>query len=489
MSRLRIAPGAAARLISGANKELLCHPPTRHRRCILTPTSFLRSFSSSTTPPQEAFGHNPGGPSISNKDTILQDVDRALGVNKPPDLEVFLTEHVCNVASAASRFVHLHLIRFGHVGIRYRTSDGKDRVMNINGDFTPRHRNAHMVNFIPPHEFVFGTDGEMAQQGGVYNRPYVSVRVENVAPGTTDALHAYYEALHKASCIQPVRKARDDNDDGSSNNGNQGSARFNLVDVNLSVLARHLPPPLAKVPLKVISFFQRQHEQVQKTRDNNNDSTKNNASTSGGSGSLIDSLSSSMASTDTSIKQIGQNVQNAVNDVENVYHDVRDATFVAGNCAQWTSKGLAFCGLLRRPRLFPKAILVELLEDEFFSGRTDNVNVVVYQQVEHASKKTDWGGPYEYIRSAFVHPLRISRNLWYEKPEEFSSAIVSVPKGTTQAIVTVQTPSKRPAHFLRVLSVTSAVVPAGIMFGLVDQIGPIGPVSAAVWLAINYWLY
>ena len=37
--------------------------------------------------------------------------------------------------------------------------------------------------------------------------------------------------------------------------------------------------------------------------------------------------------------------------------DLRAVTFVAGNCAQWTSQGLVFAGLLRRSRLFPKARL------------------------------------------------------------------------------------------------------------------------------------
>ena len=86
---------------------------------------------------------------------------------------------------------------------------------------------------------------------------------------------------------------------------------------------------------------------------------------------------------------------------------MRGATFVAGNCAQWTSAGLTFAGLLRRTahiieymhgptltpasplpphaspltphaspltshrtRLFPKAICVELLESEWRSPRS-----------------------------------------------------------------------------------------------------------------------
>ena len=462
-----------------------------------------------------SFGYNPGGSTITNKDTILDDIDRALGVQKPPDIEVLLTDHICNVANKSSTFVHLHLIRFGHVGIRYRTSDGMDRVMNINGDFQPRQQQRHrrdnddprqlptMVNFVPPQEFIFGTDGELAQQGGVYNRPFVSVRVENVSPGATDALHAYYEALDKASRIQsqptpPHGKGNGETNEANfqhsnhvvNNGNNQGAVRFNLVDVNLTALARLLPPPFDRIPSKIASFFQQRHEQVQVQRNEENE-TKNmeDPSVSESSTSSGSTGSSTFSGSFQTVNRIGHDIDNAVKDVGRAYHDVRQATFVAGNCAQWTSKGLAFCGLLRRPRIFPKAILIDLLEDEFFHGRTDNINLVVYRQVDHAAKKTDWGGPYRYIKSAYVHPLRPIRNVWYGDPEEFADVVVSVPDGTKKAIVTTQTPTKHPKKIFLVISIANAVVPAAIMVGLVDHIGPMGPVSAAAWLGLNYWLY
>lgn len=515
--------------------------PTCRRRSLSSQahprTTSIDDASSANSVDDELFGYNPGGSAITNKDTILSDVDRALGTNKPPDIEVFLTDHVCNTSNAASTFIHLHLLRFGHVGIRYRTSDGVDRVMNINGDFNPRpvrrrgssgsrHRDEScddnlplhhptMVNFIPPEEFIFGTDGELAQQGGVYNRPFVSVRIENVAPGATDALHSYYEALHKASCIQPLPARRSGNEttietegngfDVKNNKGNQGAVRFNLVDVNLSSLARLLPPPFDAIPLKIISFFQQRHEEVQRSKDEaeqidgaeviagegRNDFMESSSSSKNDIN--VDSRKAPSARTSSAIIQtannIGHDIDNVVKDVGDAYHGIRDATFVAGNCAQWTSNGLAFCGLLRRPRIFPKAILIDLLEDEIFSGRTDNVNLVVYKQVDHAKKKTDWGGPFQYLRSAYVHPLRPIRNVWYQDPVEFANAIVSVPDGRKEAIVEAKTPSKQPKKIFLVISLANAVVPAAIMVGLVENIGPMGPISAAVWLGLNYWLY
>ncbi|KAL3908820.1 MAG: hypothetical protein SGARI_002893, partial [Bacillariaceae sp.] len=114
------------------------------------------------------------------------------------------------------------------------------------------------------------------------------------------------------------------------------------------------------------------------------------------SGQALDGLSNAT-------RAVEQEVRKTV-DGENLPRDakdVRNATYVAGNCAQWTSRGLAFAGLIRRPRLFPKAILVDILEDEYLVGsRPNNVNIVVYDIVTHAKKKTDWG-EFQYLRSAF----------------------------------------------------------------------------------------
>ena len=72
-------------------------------------------------------------------------------------------------------------MRFGHIAIRYTTSDGTQRVMNILGNLTDP--NATLINFMDPSDYFYGTNPQLAQQGGVYTRPFVGVRIENVAPG------------------------------------------------------------------------------------------------------------------------------------------------------------------------------------------------------------------------------------------------------------------------------------------------------------------
>ena len=50
------------------------------------------------------------------------------------------------------------------------------------------------------------------------------------------------------------------------------------------------------------------------------------------------------------------------------WQEVRKVYYQSGNCAQWTSEGLAFAGLTTSSRLFPKSILIELFESELLNG-------------------------------------------------------------------------------------------------------------------------
>ena len=66
---------------------------------------------------------------------------------------------------------------FGHSAIRYTLPCGEQIVMNI----TKNRNGKTMVNFIDPTEYIFGIDSfeSGGEQGGVYNRTIVGVRIEN----------------------------------------------------------------------------------------------------------------------------------------------------------------------------------------------------------------------------------------------------------------------------------------------------------------------
>merc|ERR1711907_728470 len=64
---------------------------------------------------------------------------------------------------------------------------------------------------------------------------------------------------------------------------------------------------------------------------------------------------------------------------------IRENHGTAGNCAYWTSSGLEFVNLIKRTRIFPKGIWVELFETAHAKD-PDNCHVVQYKEVEHAVK-------------------------------------------------------------------------------------------------------
>ena len=155
--------------------------------------------------------------------------------------------------------------------------------------------------------------------------------------------------------------------------------------------------------------------------------------------------------------------------------------------AQWTSAGAQFAGLLRRTRLFPKAILIELLESEYLRhGRTQNVHVVVYQHVKHAPPYLP---RYRFLKPAYVHPLNFARNMIYHDMHAFADAIVEVPEGEMTAIVNRNAHPRRPPAWMPYWRGAVLGVPTAVLMGAVDHIGPLGPAAAAVWLGLNYWLH
>ena len=149
---------------------------------------------------------------------------------------------------------------------------------------------------------------------------------ERCAPGAIDALHAYYEALNKRSHIE------------------DGGATFQLVDARLSTLAAQLPPPLGRL-------------------------------VAGAAGQIKNA---------TEFLVRGKRAAPGAKAHQIVADEFRHARKTAGNCAQWTSSGIVFAGLIPRTRLFPKSILIDLLESETRNGREKNVHVVLYEHVKAA---------------------------------------------------------------------------------------------------------
>ena len=240
---------------------------------------YSRTLSSHGCLPAD-FGARDGTP-IANKNTVLSEVDRALGKDRSPDLEVILTDHVSYLPN---RWLHSRLLRWGHVAVRYTTSDGTQRVMNILGGDAMHLEGARMVNFVPPADYIYGTrDFDTAcQQGGAYNRDFVGVRVERCAAGAIDTMHAYFEALDLRSRVvqQAAPGARTSSssssssssfsaagsDRGSPSNGGsakvqspleRGAAQFRLLEARLTRLKQHIPSSVSLPLLAARNYLRR----------------------------------------------------------------------------------------------------------------------------------------------------------------------------------------------------------------------------------------
>jgi len=188
-----------------------------------------------------------------------------------------------------------------------------------------------MVNFIHPSDYLFGTSGfdKGSEQGGIYNRNFRSVRIEEYPADLVAKMDRYFVELQER--------------------GKHQRAKFSLLFSPLyNMLSKLLPNRIAE----------------------------------------------------------------------------------RGNCARYVSMGLVEAGLITRPSMWPKNVLVNLFE-RWGLKDPNNVNMVSYRRIPHAKHSYGTDG------SVFsgVKPLHPLENLLYFNLERFASIIVEVPEGTTKAKV------------------------------------------------------
>jgi len=113
-----------------------------------------------------------------------------------------------------------------------------------------------------------------------------------------------------------------------------------------------------------------------------------------------------------------------------------------GNCAWWTSKGLAEADAIDWAKPWPKAIWVEVFEKE---GRKNpnNVHVVSYRRIPHARLS--------YGKKAWafsgVAPAHFFDNLAYRNLEKYANVVVEVLPSSSVAQVRIQKDHSNPSYF------------------------------------------
>ena len=146
------------------------------------------------------------GEGIENKATILSEIDSSLNCNAP-DIEFILADSYITYNKDGKQTI-INKIKgyggYGHAALRYKhypdsnkknkNNEHQDIVMNIVG---PAVKDCAMVNFIPTEEYLFGTDklDKECEQGGIYNRRFYGLRIQNVSKSKLKALHYHFKSL------------------------------------------------------------------------------------------------------------------------------------------------------------------------------------------------------------------------------------------------------------------------------------------------------
>ena len=151
----------------------------------------------------------PDGKPISNKDTILNEINYALVNNgeSNPSVEYLITKPfgLINLPFGLGSF---NFNWFGHSALRYTTPDGKDIVVNIEA----KEKDKNFIQTYDAKEYLFGTNSKTSgPQRGIYQRDIVGLRVENVDPENIKKMHNYIESIRQ------------------SNENKSGEKRFNIV--------------------------------------------------------------------------------------------------------------------------------------------------------------------------------------------------------------------------------------------------------------------
>lgn len=143
---------------------------------------------------------------IVNKSSILNDINKSLGVNSNPAVEYLITMPY-GLIKLPFGLGSINYNWFGHSALRYTTPDGKDIVVNIEA----KEKGKNFIQFYDADEYLFGTT---SAQKGIYQRDIVGLRIENVNPIDIEKMHQYILKLEA---------------NNNNNDSNGDKVRFNIV--------------------------------------------------------------------------------------------------------------------------------------------------------------------------------------------------------------------------------------------------------------------
>jgi hypothetical protein len=132
---------------------------------------------------------------VTNKNTILSEIDHKLGRTKPPAFEFIYVEPVLTFKLGDRKNSSQN--PYGHACIRYTLPGNEQVFMNIVGNPSAK----HMCNFLSPEDYLFGAYSQTkdlgSEQGGIYMRSYCGFRIEEYPEDLIVNMHEYYSSIQK----------------------------------------------------------------------------------------------------------------------------------------------------------------------------------------------------------------------------------------------------------------------------------------------------
>jgi hypothetical protein len=143
----------------------------------------------------EDFGRIGGTP-ISNKDTILDEIDTTIDRKRPK------VEYIVCLPYTQFKIPFLGWGAcynfYGHSAVRYQLPQGdgtyKDTIMNVEAKQEPNLNN--MLKFYDTSDYLFEMDTPI---GGIYTRSILTVGYDDVPDENILKMHEYYESIHEKS--------------------------------------------------------------------------------------------------------------------------------------------------------------------------------------------------------------------------------------------------------------------------------------------------
>jgi hypothetical protein len=153
-------------------------------------SSQVSSQDSSDQTNRDTFSR-PNDVLIKNKYTVLGEINKALGRNKPPSVE-FVTAKPHAAFNFLGIGYGINFNWYSHSAVIYTMPNGERKVFNV----LKVAGQPNIVEFMSPEQYFFERNSD---QGGIWNRSFVSIRIEDVSDEAIIKMDKKFKAIQENS--------------------------------------------------------------------------------------------------------------------------------------------------------------------------------------------------------------------------------------------------------------------------------------------------